>query len=368
MKRLDKILFGLGCALLVVLVWKVGPWELWNELRSLGWGLVPFVLAEGFAEFIHTVAWRHCLPERLRSVPLFFLFRVRMSGYAINYLTPTAAMGGEITKISLLASRCQMTEATSGVLISKVCFAGAHLIFVAIGAVVILRTVHLSTVQLISMLLGGLLVSSGILIFFLLQKHGRLGGIIRWLVAKNIGGEPLRKAASAITEVDDQLRAFYRHRRRDLCAAIGWHLIGYSMGIIPTWCFLQWMQPPATVWAAAVIWFLGMSFDLLTFAVPMNAGSLEGTRMLALNFLGYPSRLGMVYGIALRLGQIFCAAAGLGLRATFRGTKQSDAGPASRDGSQEQSTGRRDQNAVAASSTEQTSQTSRFRHVSTDAP
>ena len=28
---------------------------------------------------------------------------------------------------------------------------------------------------------------------------------------------------------------------------------------------------------AAAVWFLGMWFDLLTFAVPMNAGTLEGT-------------------------------------------------------------------------------------------
>jgi hypothetical protein len=350
MKRLEKILFVLGCALLVALVWKVGPSELWNELGSLGWGLVPFVLAEVFAEFIHTVAWRHCLPEQLRSVSLFYLFRVRMAGYAINYLTPTAAMGGEITKISLLASRCRMTEATSGVLISKVCFAGAHLIFVAIGAVVILKTVHLSTWQWVSLLLGGLLVSSGIVVFFLLQKHGKLGGFIRWLVAKKIGGEPLKKAASVVTAVDEQLQAFYRHRRRDLCAAVGWHLVGYSMGIIPTWCFLQWLQPPATVSAAAVIWFLGMSFDLLTFVVPMNAGSLEGTRMFALNFLGYLPRLGMVYGIALRLGQIFCAAAGLGLRATFREAIGTNAAPVNLKERQEQSTVRG------------------FSRVSTDAP
>jgi hypothetical protein len=71
-----------------------------------------------------------------------------------------------------------------------------------------------------------------------------------------------------------------------------------------------------------------MCFDLLTFAVPLNAGSLEGSRVLLMNFLGYPAGAGMTYGIALRLGQMFWAAAGLGARATL--TESQPAGGAPR--------------------------------------
>jgi len=100
-------------------------------------------------------------------------------------------------------------------------------------------------------------------------------------------------------------------------------LAGYSLGIIPTWFFLHAMQLPASVNAAATIWVLGMCFDLLTFAVPLNAGSLEGSRVLALKFLGYAAGVGVTYGIAQRLGQMFWAAAGLALRATF-GVRERD--------------------------------------------
>jgi hypothetical protein len=98
---------------------------------------------------------------------------------------------------------------------------------------------------------------------------------------------------------------------------VGWHLLGYSLGIIPTWIFLHAVQPSAPFSAAATIWFLGMCFDLLTFAVPLNAGSLEGSRVLVLKFLGYPAGPGMTYGIALRLGQMFWATAGLAFCATL---------------------------------------------------
>ncbi len=325
MKRIETILFLLGCALFVGLVWNIGVGELWRQLASLGWGIIPFLVAEGLAEAIHTVGWRQCLPKNLKSVSLFYLFRVRLAGYAINYFTPTAALGGELTKVSLLTEKGSMTEATSGVLIGKVCFAMAHLLFVALGTVVVVRSVHLSVMEWVSLLVSGLLVGAGILTFFLLQKHGKLGALIRWLVAKNLGGPPLRKAAAMLTSVDGELQAFYRDRPGDMVRAMGWHLIGYSIGIIPTWFFLHTLHPSAPFAAAATIWFLGMCFDLLTFAVPLNAGSLEGSRVLVLNFLGYAPGAGMTYGIALRLGQMFWGIVGLGVRATFGAAKHNGA-------------------------------------------
>ena len=67
-----------------------------------------------------------------------------------------------------------------------------------------------------------------------------------------------------------------------------------------------------TSWVvAAATWFLGMWFDLLTFAMPMGLGTLEGSRIIALRAVGHGALLGMTYGVALRLAQLFWAMAGL---------------------------------------------------------
>jgi len=127
-KPLDVVLLCIGGAFLAYLVWKIGPREIWREFTSLGWGLIPLVMAEGIAEMIHTLGWRHCMNEPYRSLPWHFLFRVRMAGYAINYLTPTATLGGEVTKGTLLASAHKGPGAVTGVLIGKLCFGMAHLL------------------------------------------------------------------------------------------------------------------------------------------------------------------------------------------------------------------------------------------------
>jgi uncharacterized protein (TIRG00374 family) len=304
------VLLAIGGAFLAYLIWKIGPREIWRELTSLGWGLIPIVMAEGIAEMIHTLGWRHCMNEPYRNLRWFFLFRVRMAGYAINYLTPTATLGGEVTKGTLLASAHKGPGAVTGVLIGKLCFGFAHLLFVLTGSIFIVATVKLPTALWVAMLFSSALIASGIGIFFVIQKRGKLGTMVRWLAQRKLGGRLLQKAAAGITEVDEALKSYYRERPGELLRAIGWHFLGYSIGIAQTWFFFSLLHRTSWVVAAAT-WFLGMWFDLLTFAMPIGLGTLEGSRIIALKAVGYNALLGMTYGVALRLAQLFWAAAGL---------------------------------------------------------
>src|SRR5215475_11447975 len=322
-KLFHALLLCSGGAFLAYLIWKIGLREIWHELRSLGWGLIPLIMAEGIAEMIHTLGWRHCMNEPYRNLRWFFLFRVRMAGYAINYLTPAATLGGEVTKGTLLASAHKGPGAVTGVLIGKLCFGFAHLLFVLTGSIFIVATVKLPTALWVAMLFSSALIASGIGIFFVIQKRGKLGVMVRWLAQRKLGGRLLQKAAAGITEVDEALKSYYRERPGELLRAIGWHFLGYLIGIAQTWFFFSLLNRTSWVVAAST-WFLGMWFDLLTFAMPLGLGTLEGSRIIALRAVGYNALLGMTYGVALRLAQLFWAAAGLVIYALLASGKNAE--------------------------------------------
>lgn len=86
---------------------------------------------------------------------------------------------------------------------------------------------------------------------------------------------------------------------------------GYSVGIIQTWWFFNFLHLPVSASAAAGVWVLGLWFDLLTFAVPLNLGTLEGSRIVAFKAVGLGAVPGLTYGVALRLAQLACAGFGL---------------------------------------------------------
>ena len=311
MKMLNVFLLLAGVLFLVVLIGNIGAGELFHELRLLGWGMLPFVLGEGVAEMIHTVGWRCCLEQPYRSIPWWRLYRIRMAGYALNYLTPTAALAGEAAKINLLARCYPGPKAACGVLIEKFCFPFAQVLFVLVGSALLIGHVHLPVSLWVSMLLSVSVVAGGILVFYLLQKHGKLCGIIRWLSKCWPNIPALQKLSEQTSQVDNALRDFYSHQSRNMWRAVGWHLLGYCTGFFQTWIFLHSVERETSLPMVAAIWFLGMWFDLLTFAIPLNMGTLEGSRIIVFQAVGYSALPGMACGLAIRISQIFWSVVGL---------------------------------------------------------
>ena len=310
MKRFHTLSILLGVILLAFLIWEIGAGQLWRELTLLGWGLAPLILIEGVADLLRTYGWRFCLSEPHRSLPFLHLFRIRMAGISINYLTPTAGLGGDVTKGALLSLNHRGPEAATGVIIGKLSEALAQLLFVVVGSIAILRGIELSAGVWAAMLAGTVLLGGGMVGFLVVQKYGKLGAVLRWLVARRVGGQILEKAARHITEVDEHLRLFYRERPMDLPLSMFWHIVGMACGIVQAWYFLFLLTDHPSLLMAAAIWFLGSWFDLLTFVLP-NIGFLEATRVVAFRALGFQAALGLTYGITLRLEQVFWAGVGL---------------------------------------------------------
>jgi uncharacterized membrane protein YbhN (UPF0104 family) len=306
--HIGSILLGIG--LLILLIWKIGIDALWRDLCLLGWGLVPFILMEGIVKIFYTLGWRYCLSPPHRSLPFFRLFGIHLAGNAINFFTPTATLGGEVIKGTLLSRSHRGPEAATGVIIGKLAYALSQLLFVVLGSILVLWRIHLPVAGSIAMFMGTLLLAAGIVGFLVVQKRGKLGAVGRWLVAHRVGGESLRKGAQQITQVDQALKLFYQERPGDLPRAMFWHTVGMACSIGKTWYFLLLLTDGSLLMAAG-IWFLGTWFDMLTFPIPLEIGVQEGIRVLAFKTLGFSSALGLTYGIALRLEQIFWAGLGL---------------------------------------------------------
>jgi uncharacterized protein (TIRG00374 family) len=301
----------LGLVFLGYLVWAVGgPRALWQQLASLGWGVVPLVLSEGLANLAHTAGWRHCLSSARRP-KLFALFRMAMAGFAINNLTPTASLGGEVTKAGLLASTGHGSDAISSVLVDKLCLGIAHLLLVVVGSLFLVFRAELPIGLRVGMLLSTVVLSGGIISFLLLQKHGKIGGLVRWTVARGWGGRLMAKVAQQLSAVDEKLMTFYRERHGAAVRSVSWHFVGHAMGLLQTWLFLRASHQPVPLIGVIGASVLCSWFDMLTFAVPLNLGTLEGSRIVALKAIGFDALHGLAYGLAVRVAQMFWVAFGI---------------------------------------------------------
>jgi len=312
MKRVNLALLVLGLGSLVYMVVKVGPGELLQQVRALGWwGIILLIVSEGAANVAHTIGWRHCLGKPKGNLTLMRLFGINMAGYAVNYLTPTASVGGEVSRATLLASTEGGPKAVSSVLLDKLMTAMGHILVVVAGALFLFWRVSLPVQLWVAMAVTTGLLSVAMTVFLFLQMHGKLGGLCRWLVEHNFGGNTLRTAAQQLSKVDQALKEFYSQHPRSLVLAVAWHFLGHSVAIFQAWLFLFLLGQPAPLATVAAAGFLSLWFDLLTFAVPMNLGTLEGSRIVVFKALGCPALLGIAFGVSVRIAQVFWACFGL---------------------------------------------------------
>ncbi len=311
MKKLHIVLLTLGFGFLVFLIWQIGIHQLWHQLTVLGWGIVPMLLVEGVAELCHAISWRYCFSGPYRHMPLGRLFRIHMAGYALNFLTPTVSVAGDVTKAGLLAVNRQGPEAVASVLIGKLSFGLGMMLFVTAGLFVILPVLHLPLALRMVLFLISAALAAGMVVFLLLQKRGALGAFVRWLAAHRIFSKSLQRILPSMQRVDDILKKFYREQPADLAWSVFWHVLGYATGIFATWYFLYLVTDHPSAGAAARIWFLTMWIDLVTFAVPLNMGTLEGGRLLAFRAFGFGALPGITFGVVTRLAQLFWAGIGL---------------------------------------------------------
>ena len=128
---------------------------------------------------------------------------------------------------------------------------------------------------------------------------------------RGIGGKTFLKAVDEITKVDHALQLFYRDHPARLLYSIFWHTVAMAFKILKTWYFLVLMSSGGSLFMAAGVWFLGTRLDILTFPVPLEIGLLESIRVLVFKALGFGMDLGLTFGIALRLEQLFLGGIGL---------------------------------------------------------
>ncbi len=311
MKKFHLIAIASGVILLAVLIYKIGPLAIWQRMVMLGWGFLLLVLLDGVTEVFHTIGWRCCLLGVHRSLSFAKVFAIRLAGSSINHLTPTAGFGGEVAKGVLLSTNRTGADAASAVIIDKLSQALGQIVFVVGSGIIISGRVALSGGLWAALIAGTALLTCGIIGFFVVQKYGKLGAVVRWAVAHRIGGAGLRTAALHATDVDQRLRAYYRLRPYDMPLSVMWHVAALTWSILPAYYFLAFVTGGASMPLATAIVCLGIWFNLVTFALPVDFGVQETTRRDRLHVLGFNSAAGLTYGITLRLEQLVWAGAGL---------------------------------------------------------
>lgn len=312
MNRLHTLALGLGIVLFGALVVHVGPERLWRDASVLGAGVFLIIAIEGVADFLHTLAWRRCFSPIHRPGPLR-LWWPHLAGAAINFVTPTATLGGEIVRGTLVPREVPGTEATASVAINKLAATLSDAALAVAGVALLIALVPLSAEVRGGALAGIGVFGAGVAAFVAVQRKGRLASLVgeRRSLARVLGAERAQHLAEKAAEIDGRIARFHAERSGDLAASVALHVAGSALGAVQLFVFLRWMDAPSDLATVALVFLVARAIDLAAFFVPARLGAQEGARMVAMRLVGLDPSLGLLFSLVLRLEQVVWAAAGL---------------------------------------------------------
>jgi uncharacterized protein (TIRG00374 family) len=185
-RLLRPLLLAVGLAVIVWLVWDLGPAAVWEVIHRLSWrlGLVvlfPFCVAVA----LDTFGWRVLLPTF--PLPWGTLAAARLAGEAVNLLTPTASVGGEPLKAYLVRDRLPLDLGLASVVVDKTTVVMGQAAFLAAGlglALLALQPSRTVTIAMAALLAVEIVCVTG---FAMVQIRGGIAGAGRILQRLGVG-------------------------------------------------------------------------------------------------------------------------------------------------------------------------------------
>ena len=318
MKRLRWVGLAAGGLLFFWILRRSDLHGVWEQISGIRWRFGLVLLFYPIIFGFDTMGWRSALtPQAQSRVRWDHLFRARLAGEAVNYVTPTAWIGGEPVKAYLLSKRygVPLADGMASVVIAKTTFSLSMFFFIVTGVVVTLMTQPISALLLkwvwITLAFLALLLGLFLLVQFL--QPFRRG---TWLVTRVLPGW-LRSLGSKVQDWDRAITTFYRRSPRQVLWSLGFHFLGWMAGVIEVFLILRFLQIPvslSTAWSIEALWVLLKSG---AFLIPASLGASEGFLLLICFGLGINAVSSLALGLIRRARELVWM--GLGLMEFSRG-------------------------------------------------
>ena len=309
-RRIETLLLLLGVVLFVYLLGQIGAAAVGANLLLIGWGFTLVIGQEILAYLFNTLGWKAAFPEGDAGVSFAELLAARIAGDAINNLTPTATMGGEVVRARMLQGRIDSTLAWASVAIAKITQSVGQVFFILLGLGFVLTDTPLPHGVRRGLFVLLSLFALALLVAVVTQRRGFFGGLARFLSAFGMSftEERLRR----IRSLDAQISSFYQTPGGPV-RSVGYFVIGWAMGVVEIYLILYFLELDPTWRRALTVEVLSMAIDAALFFVPAKAGTQEGGKVLIFSILGMPAAKGLALGIARRIREMFWALIGLAI-------------------------------------------------------
>lgn len=317
-RKLRNLFFIIGIALLVLMLFSLDmSWnEIWSDMRRAGYWLPVNVALWAVIYLMNAASWYVIINDKEHTrVSFRFVYKLTVSGYVLNYVTPLGLLGGEPYRVMELSPYVGRSKATSSVILYSMMHIFSHFWFWLLGVVVYVMVYPVGWG--VGLLLGVIASVSLLVIYFFMKgyRHGlvvktfsllsRIPYVNRW------ASRFYEKNGDALARVDTQIAALHAQHKRTFYLSLGLELMARIVGSLEVYFLMQILTPDVTIVDSVLIMAFSSLLSNLMFFMPMQIGAREGSIALVSEQLYLTASYGLFTGILCRLRELCWIVVGL---------------------------------------------------------
>lgn len=322
-KKYQNIFLIFGLAVLTLMVSQLDFQEVWSGIQRAGYWFLAVVMLWALLYIFNTAAWWIIINAndndnengKEKKVGFLWLYKITVSGFALNYATPGGLMGGEPYRIMSLSPRIGTERATSSVLLYVMTHIFSHFWFWLLSCVLYVVTEPLDLGM--SILIASVTAFCLLAIWFFMKgyKRGIAVSGMRLLshipLVKNWARRFFEKHSGQLSTIDRQIAALHGQNPRTFFCAVALELACRVVSALEIFFILLVIMPSANYLQCILILAFTSLFANMLFFIPLQLGGREGGFLLSAKGLSIGAGEGIFVALLVRLRELIWTAIGL---------------------------------------------------------
>lgn len=325
-KKYQNGFFIFGLVLLGIMLTQIDYAEVWRGLQHTGYWFFA-VLALWMALYVlNTSAWYIIIKAGQKQdttqngynnkpINFWWLYKVTVSGFALNYATPGGLMGGEPYRIMSIAPKIGTERASSSVILYAMTHIFSHFWFWFVSIVLFFITQPLTTGHLTIVLASTVFCLLGLWFFMVGYQKGLASRAMRLLshvpFVKRWALGFIERNKTQLDNIDQQISALHKHNRSTFVSAVFLELGCRIISALEIYFILLVIMPDVNYIQCILILAFTSLFANLLFFIPLQLGGREGGFLMSTSGLGIASSSGIFVALIVRIRELIFTGLGL---------------------------------------------------------
>lgn len=317
-KKYQNGFFIFGIAVLAIMVTQLNFEEVWSGLRRAGYWFFAVIALWAVLYIFNTSTWYIIIRSGAKEpakINFFWLYKITVSGFALNYATPGGLMGGEPYRIMALSPIIGTERASSSVILYAMTHIFSHFMFWLLAVFLFLLTEPLNVFMGTLLSLTGAFCLLGIWFFMKGYKKGmavRIMNMIKHVPgAKKWAKDFIVRHEEQLGNIDRQIAALHRQNRKSFIAAVALELGCRICSASEIMFILLVLIPSVNFIQCILILAFTSLFANLLFFLPLQLGGREGGFLMSTAGFAMSASAGIFVALIVRIRELIWTAIGL---------------------------------------------------------